>query len=134
MDNIRNGNLGVEKMRREILESIEVLKTAPMSKRTERQLIDGDKFIKMIDTYPYYLCKTVSGLIKKIIYEREKTKYILSKTDKYSLNHQVTIFDTYEEIGEDEEKRILYERERLEEEIKWLHKCLGMCISRDYFK
>ena len=134
MDNIRNGNLGVEKMRREILESIEVLKTAPMSKRTERQLIDGDKFIKMIDTYPYYLCKTVSGLRKKIIYEREKTKYILSKTDKYSLNHQVTIFDTYEEIGEDEEKRILYERERLEEEIKWLHKCIGMCINRDYFK
>ena len=134
MADIRNGNLGVEKMKDEIYAYLFLLKERYPNKRIMRQLVDGDKFLEMISKPPYCHCKTVSQLKIKISEHRNSLKALLERTDKYTENYQMTIFDSFEQISQTRCNQVLQERKRLTEEIKWLHKCLGMCSNRDYFK
>ena len=134
MENIRNGNMKVETLKEEVRKSLELIKEGYIHKRAERQLVDGAKFLEMISKTPYKNCDTVSELKSRISEERKKLKTKLEELDSYIPGHQFAIFETSEEIAKKEQDEITKEKSRLEKEIRWLHKCLGMCANRDYFK
>lgn len=134
MDNIRSGNLSVIKMKKEIEESLETLQSGCIHNRAKRQLVDGARFLEMINSPPYKSCLTVSQLKKAISNERNKLKAELVRRDRYIPGHQFTFFETVEEITKEQERGIRRESERILTEVRWLHKCLGICSNRDYFK
>ena len=135
MDNERSGNLSVINMKKEITESMELLKEGVLHKRAQRQLLDGAKFMEMIAKYPYVTCRTVSELKNKISQEREKLKSQVSEVEQFLPGYQLSLFETdAESIAEEDEALFEAEKKRLDDEITWLHKCLGMCSNRNYFK
>ena len=134
MEDIRSGNLRVKKMKEEIECAVVMLKCSYITKRSQRQILDGTKFLEMISKPPYRGCRTVSQLKKKISEERNKIKEELLKIDRYMPGHQMTIFETTEEITEEEQKEIEKKKLEYEAELHWLHKCLGMCSNKKYFK
>ena len=75
----------------------------------------------------------ISDLKKRIKIEREKLKERLVEIDYYMPGHQFTFFENPKETTEQEKKEIATEKIRLQKEIRWLHKCLGMCSNRNYF-
>lgn len=130
----RSGNLSVTKMKQEIAECLTLLEIGRIHDREAGRLMDGYRFLEMIQNPPYANCRTVSELKKKISEERQKIKYRLKKYDKYKVNYQLSIFEAYEEPPEEEVMKKRMECESLEREAHWLHKCLGMCSSRKYFR
>ena len=134
MDNIRSGNLSVAKMKKEIEESLAILELGYLHKRAQRQLVDGAKFLEMLQEPIYKNCLTVSRLKKKISEERNKVKERLITIDRYMPGHQFTFFETIGQVTKEQEEKLAQEKEKLLNEIRWLHKCLGMCSNRNYFK
>lgn len=133
MDNIRSGNLKVSNMKKEIVFFLGQLQQGEIDGRVRRQLADGKKFLAMIETDPYKDCKTVSKLKTKICDERNKLKDVLVVIDRFTPGHQFTMFELAEEISPKEQRLRERQKAKLEREIKWLHKCLGMCSNRAYF-
>ena len=134
MDNIRSGNLKVKKLKEEVESAVVMLKFSYITRRSSRQIMDGTKFLEMIAKPPYVGCRTVSDLKKKIKEERNKIKEEITKIDRYMPGHQLTLFETIEDITEEEQKEIERKKQEYEAELHWLHKCLGMCSNKDYFK
>lgn len=130
MENIRSGNLSVANMQSEIVKSMSALKKKYLHKRAMRQLLDGDKLIAKA---PYNRCKTVGELKNTISQERNHLKNVLKDMDKYTPSYQLSLFETYEQPSKRELELIEKEQLRLQEEIRWLHKCLGICSNRQYF-
>ena len=134
MSNIRDTNIRVYYLEREIREALSSLKAKPLTERSERQLVDGAKFLEMIKHTPYSRCKTVTGLKERIFKERNKLKKELVKIDTESTGHQLSIYEMMDERTDEEKKKHVAKVEKLKEEIHWLHKCLGICKNADYFK
>ena len=134
MSNIRDTNIRVYYLEREIKEALSRLKAKPLTERSERQLVDGAKFLEMIKHTPYSRCKTVTSLKERIVKERNKLKEELVKIDVGSCGHQLSIFEMMDERTDEEKKKHVAKVEKLKEEIHWLHKCLGICKNADYFK
>ena len=134
MSNIREGNVRVYYLEREIREALNVLRARPLTERSERQLVDGAKFLEMIKHAPYSRYKIVSSLKERIVKERNKLKAELVKIDVESKGHQISIFEMLDERSEEEKKRHEARVAKLQDEIHWLHKCLGICKNTDYFK
>ena len=134
MANIRSGNVKVSKMKREIAERLSILSLGYGHKRVKRQLEEGRNFLDMIEKFPYRGCDTVSKLKKKISEERNKLKERQMALDVNMPGHQFSLFEIPQEVSEQQQIEISREQLWLEGEIKWLHKCLGMCSNRDYFK
>ena len=134
MSNIREGNVRVYYLEREIREALNVLRVRPLTERSERQLVDGAKFLEMIKRAPYNRYKIVSSLKERIVKERNKLKAELVKIDVESKGHQISIFEMLDERSEEEKKRHEARVAKLKAEIHWLHKCLGICKNTDYFK
>ena len=132
---IRSGNLSVVKMTAEIQQSMYKLQQLDyIHKRARRQLSDGENFLKMIGRLPYRGCKTISDLKKKISEEREKLKQEIVKLDVMLPGHQFSIFENPTEVTEKERIEVERKKKQLEQQVRWLHKCLGMCSNRNYFK
>ncbi len=133
MQNVREGNVRVYYLEKEIRERIEVLSEGHISERRARQILDGEKFLDMIKHTPYKSCGTIVSLKNRISKIRNKKKAELLKLDTGADGHQMTLFELLDERSEQEkaedEKRIA----ELKEEIHWLHKCLGICKNKDYF-
>ncbi len=134
MSNIRDTNIRVYYLEREIREALSKLRSRPLTERSERQLVDGAKFLEMIKHTPYSRCKTVTSLKERIVKERNKLKEELVKIDTGSSGHQLSIFEMMDERTEEEKKRHEARVAKLKDEIHWLHKCLGICKNTDYFK
>lgn len=134
MSNIRDTNIRVYYLEREIREALSSLKAKPLTERSERQLVDGAKFLEMIKHTPYSRCKTVTSLKERIFKERNKLKKELVKIDTESTGHQLSIYEMMDERTDEEKKKHVAKVEKLKEEIHWLHKCLGICKNADYFK
>ena len=134
MSNIRDTNIRVYYLEREIREALSKLRARPLTERSERQLVDGAKFLEMIKHTPYSRCKTVTSLKERIVKERNKLKEELVKIDTGSSGHQLSIFEMMDERTEEEKKRHEARVAKLKDEIHWLHKCLGICKNTDYFK
>ena len=134
MSNIRDTNIRVYYLEIEIREALSSLKAKPLTERSERQLVDGAKFLEMIKHTPYSRCKTVTSLKERIFKERNKLKKELVKIDTESTGHQLSIYEMMDERTDEEKKKHVAKVEKLKEEIHWLHKCLGICKNADYFK
>jgi len=134
MENIRNGNLSVTKMKKEIEQSMISLQLGYLHKRARRQLTDGAKFLNMIELPMYKSCLTVSSLKKKISEERERLKQQLLELDESMPGHQMTFFEVVKEVTTAEQTIKSKQIANLEFEVRWLHKCLGICSNRLYFK
>ena len=136
MEVIRSGNLSVKKMKAEIENDVALLNARYIykNKRVKRQLNDAKLFLEMICKAPYVNCRTVSKLKKKISEERSKLKEQVLSLDRFMPGHQFTLFEEITNSSEEERKQAKKEIENLNEQIHWLHKCLGMCSSRKYFK
>ena len=134
MSNIRDTNIRVYYLEKEIRESLVSLRRKPLTERSERQLVDGAKFLEMIKHVPYSRCKTVASLKERIVKERNKLKEELVRIDTGTRGHQMSIYELMDERTEEEKKKHALKVEKLKEEIHWLHKCLGICKNADYFK
>ena len=134
MSDIRSGNMKVSRMKEEIAKQITILSLGYGHKRAKRQLEEGNNFLHMIEKRPYKDCETVGKLKQKISEERNKLKDKLAKLDVNMPGHQFSLFETPQDVTAYQQEEIAREQKWLEEEIRWLHKCLGMCSNRDYFK
>ena len=134
MSNIRSGNMKVSKMKEEITERLTILSLGYGHQRAKRQLEEGRNFLRMIGKAPYKSCETVSKLKQKISEERNKLKDKVAQLDVNMPGHQFSFFEAPQNVTGQQQLDIERELQWLEGEIKWLHKCLGMCSNRDYFK
>lgn len=133
MTNVRSGNLKVSKMKDEIAQRLYVISLGCKHKRALRQLKDGQAFLLMIEKEPYRRCDTVSKLKQKISEQRNLLKKKYVELDVNMPGHQLTFFETAHEVSKQQQYQIRLEQEKINSEIRWLHKCLGMCSNKDYF-
>lgn len=137
MANIRSGNMKVSKMKDEIVKRLAVLAVGYNPKkcnpRVKRQLEQGRNFLDMISKPPYRYCTTVSSLTKKISEQRHELEARVIALDSNMPGHQFSLFETPQAVTAEKQEEIEKEQMWLNQEIKWLHKCLGMCKNRDYF-
>ena len=138
MGNIRSGNMKVSRMRDEITKRLAVLAIGYNPKkcnpRVKRQLEQGQNFLDMISKPPYRYCTTVSKLIDKLKEQREGLIARVAALDTNMPGHQFSLFETPQAVSEEKQEEIAKEQMWLNQEIEWLHKCMGMCKNRDYFK
>ena len=138
MADIRSGNMKVSRMREEITKSLAVLAVGYNPKKTnlraKRQLEQGYNFLDMISKPPYRSCITVSSLAKMISEQRQALKTRVSALDTNMPGHQFSLFEIPQAVSQEQQEEIAKEQMWLNQEIEWLHKCLGMCKNRDYFK
>ena len=102
--------------------------------RVKRQLEQGYNFLDMISKPPYRHCTTISSLTKQISEQRQQLQARVLALDTNMPGHQFSLFETPQDVSKEKQEEIAREQSWLNQEIKWLHKCLGMCKNRDYFK
>ena len=134
MDNIRSGNSKVTNLKKEIVEKLHVLTSSYENPRVKCKIEEGRNFLKMIEKPPYNRCDTVGKLKEMISEERAKLKTKKAELDVNMPGHQFSIFEVVREISEQEQQECARQQQLIEEEIKWLHKCLGICSNRNYFE
>ncbi|MBQ8043562.1 MAG: hypothetical protein IJ272_05375 [Clostridia bacterium] len=138
MANIRSGNMKVSRMKDEITKRLAVLAVGYNPKkcnpRVKRQLEQGYNFLDMISKPPYRYCTTISSLIEKIKEQRDGLQARVLALDTHMPGHQFSLFEKPQDVTPEQQDEIAKEQMWLEQEIKWLHKCMGMCKNRDYFK
>ena len=138
MANVRSGNMKVSNMKREIYSRVQELKSMNYGRiantRGKRQMQQGMNFLDMISKPPYVSCVTVSDLMKKICEQRNNLKARMLALDTNMPGHQFSLFETPQAVSQEKQEEIAKEQMWLKQEIDWLHKCLGMCKNRDYFK
>lgn len=132
---VRSGNMKIRNFIPEIELNIQLLKEVPTNKRVIRQLIDAYDLLNMLKSPPYCRAETVSELKNLISAKRAEIKDLLEKVDPFTVGHQfrfdeLDIKPVSKELLDELEK----EKEDWQKELRWLHKCLGMCTNRDYFK
>lgn len=130
----RNENMLVKQLKQEIILDMEELRFVYPTKRAMRQEKDAMKFLNMLNESTYVKCQTVGELKKKISNERNKLKKQLVDLDIFAEGHQYSLFEDVVNLTPEKEKEMNIHLEKLNDEIHWLHKCLGMCSSRTYFK
>ena len=134
MNNTRSGNVRVTKLKKEIAEKLVILAPGYGDPRIKRKIEEGRNFLEMIEKPPYNRCATVAKLKTMISDERNKLKARLVELDVNMPGHQFSLFETPREVSEQEQEEIARQQQLIEEEVKWLHKCLGMCSNTNYFK
>ena len=134
----RNGNVKRENLINEIKEKVEILKGCYLTKRVQRQILDGDKFLQKLNEPKYLSCKNVSEIKNNLCWEREALKKQKNELEFELPNYQFSLEDYVQGIPKnqrtaEEEKLIEDTKKMLDDEIHWLHKCLGMVKNTEYF-
>ena len=138
MSNIRDGKVKVFFLKLYVsynvnrlkkITGITVVEEDTLRTRNVRQLVDGEKFLTMLNESTYCNCKTIDELKQKISKKRNKLKRELVALDESLDGHQLSFFTLTEAEKEERNNKI----KALKEEIHWLHKCLGICKNTDYF-
>lgn len=132
--NKRDINMLVVKLKQDVALKIGAKSNMQNSIITERQKIDGTNFLKMLREIPYCNCRTVGQLVQKISSKRNKLLEEYKDLEKYASGYQMSLFD--DSVPEEGVSFFVAKdkREKLDQEIKWLHKCLGICMNPNYFK
>lgn len=143
MDNIRDGGTKVFCLKIEIRKRMTSLDKKcyrtriggiAYTSRVERQLKDGERFLNMLNEPPYCNCKTVDELKQRISKKRNHLKKQLVELDESADGHQISMLEILDDITEIEKQERKIKIADLKDEIHWLHKCLGICKNKDYFK
>lgn len=143
MENVRDGSVTVFILKKDVKRNMDILRqrrymagesNKEYMSRIERQLNDATKFLEMLNGYSYTSCKNVDELKRRISGRRNKLKQKLISLDVNQVGHQISIFDDVSVLTEEELNARETDINNLKEEIHWLHKCLGICQNKDYFK
>ena len=113
---------------------IKRLENLPPRPRYTRQINDGKRFLKMVSCARYCNTEKISELRKAISKRRTSLKELIKDLKKGMPGEQMDMFEVEEALSDEviESKKLYIEN--CEEEVKWLHKALGICSSKDYFK
>ena len=130
----RNARYSVELMKKEIISGLSKKARAIGYRKVEAQLQEAYNFIKMIEKAPYSQCATVGYLVHEIREVRNKLTARVEQINSNLPGHQMSLFETTTEFTLEQERALIEEKCKLEEEIRWLHKCLGMALNPNYFK
>ena len=133
MDSIRSANMTLEQMKEEINLAVQRLSACGVGKKKAKKINDANKFMDMLKLFPYVQWKTVGELKNKLKEERKKLTSYKVEMDSFLPGYQLSFFEDPKVISEQESKEIGEVNDHLEREIKWLHKCLGMTVNRNYF-
>jgi len=125
---------GIDKIEQFVLSEINRLRLKAYYTRAKRQLRDGERFIKMLHTVPYCEARCIGQLRKIIRYKRASLKDITSDISKLLPNYQLSLFDDEVDVSKERMEKLQIQKKIIEEEIHWLHKALGICYNKDYFK
>ena len=124
----------VKKLRDFVKFEAERLESSPLNMRRARQLDDAVHFLRTLNLPQYRGTEKVAQLKKKFADNRQKLKEIYKSGDAFFPGYQLSIFDTYVDIDDRVKEELKFQREMLDQEIKWLHKCLGICHNKEYFR
>lgn len=127
-------NTFVKTLKSSIMEEIKTLTEKVNNPRQKRQLNDANKFLELINSYPYCKCKTLGQLTKMISARRNELKGYIKDISRGLPGYQISLFDEEKEYSAEQTKRLMEQKKIVEDEINWLHKALGICKSKDYFK
>lgn len=95
---------------------------------------DIENFLKLVAAPPYSNVTTVGQLMKIIMSKRAELKTKLNELGDRMPGYQFSIFDDPKVVSPLEQAMLDREKDLLEKEIHWLHKCLGICRNKNYFK
>ena len=129
-----SANTKTETLKKFVRQEAERLEKEPFNPRSRRQLEDARHFLKMMGEYRYSALDKISDLKKKIAENRQKLKAVYDSSAPFFPGYQLTIFDVGVDIGDKERKELEMQRLLIQKEIRWLHKCLGICHNKDYFR
>lgn len=134
--NARSGNTKTLNLIAFINEEVATLKNNPINKRSMRQLVDADNFLKMLKAPPYCRTNTVSELKREISFKREELLTLIHQVEPALEGYQFTFEDILDKdnISCNMQKELENNIKNWQEELRWLHKCLGICVNMDYFK
>ena len=127
-------NASVKQLRDFVKLEIRRLESVPTTYRRARQLEDAKNFLKMLNEPQYRGIEKISQLNRKIADNRQKLKTIYNEGTRLLPGYQLAIFDVGVDIDEKEKEEIKRQRDMIDQEIKWLHKCLGICHNKEYFR
>ena len=110
------------------------LSMLPPNPRYLRQINDGKRFLNLVTSMSYSSAKTISDLRMAISKRRTKLKELIIELKQGLPGEQMSMFDKEIELSDEviEAKKISIDA--CEEEVRWLHKALGICSSRNYFR
>lgn len=124
----------VKKLKEFVLSEATRIESRPFTVRSIRQLTDARRFLDMLDRPQYASIQNVSELKAKITEVRKELQDINVALDKFLPGYQMSLFENTDAITEEQRKFIKAQKALLNEEIHWLHKCLGICHNREYFR
>lgn len=129
-----SANTKTETLKKFVRQEAERLEKEPFNPRSRRQLEDARNFLKMLGGCRYSMFGKISDLKKKISEDRQTLKDVYDSSALFFPGYQLTVFDVDVDIGDKERKELEMQRILIQKEIRWLHKCLGICHNKDYFK
>lgn len=124
----------VKKLKEFVLGEAKRIESRPFTARSIRQLTDARRFLDMLNEPQYASIQKVSELKAKITKERKKLQDINDGFNKFLPGYQMSVFEDADATTEEQRKFIRAQKVLIEEEIHWLHKCLGICHNREYFR
>jgi len=110
------------------------LSLLPPNPRYLRQINDGKRFLKLMASTRYAHAKTISDLRKAISSRRVSLKKLIKELRQGLPGEQMSLFENEIELSDEEIEAKKISIESCEEEVRWLHKALGICSSRNYFR
>lgn len=124
----------VRNLKRFVKNEAEKLQARPFTKRSLRQLTDARRFLDMLNEPKYANIEKISDLKKAITNERKKLQDISASFDKLLPGYQLSMFENLDSITDEQREYIRVQKILLDEEVHWLHKCLGICHNKEYFR
>lgn len=128
-------NLSVSELEIFVLNELNRLRQkSSKNKRAKRQIKDGERFLKLIHSFPYCKAQKIGHLKKLISSKRNELKIIVQDMSVGLPGYQVSLFDEERYFTPEQQRRIEEQKTIIDEEIVWLHKALGICGNKEYFK
>lgn len=128
------GTTSVRYLKNYINNEIQQLEATAMNRRKIRQLMDAKKFLKMVDTPRFITCQNISELKERINAERKRLKSDCDIISGLLPGYQLNLFEEGVYVTLEELEQMQLQKKVLDEEIHWLHKCLGICHNKEYFR
>lgn len=124
----------VSKLKEFVSIEAERIESRTFTKRSIRQLTDARRFLDMLNEPRYANIKKVSDLKEMLVKERKKLKDISDSFDKCLPGYQLSLFKDPDAMTEEQSEFIKAQKDLIDEKIHWLHKCLGICHNKEYFR
>lgn len=129
-----NEKMAVSELEKHIRGEIQELKKVYCTKRRKRQLKDAEDFLRLIHLPEYETAYNIKELKQRLANRRNGYKKTIEDMKGFLPGTQLSMFDEAPEFTTYDIRAIECAIEQLSEEVHWLHKCLGICHNKEYFK